>query len=74
MRIASFAPAVGGQVAMRCCIPRAASQAASGLLNTTISSSPMVLTTTPSRDAMISRSAPRQASIAFAAGLSPSNS
>src|SRR4029077_806908 len=45
-----------------------------GLLNTTISSSPMVFTTTPSRAAMTSFRAPRQASIALAAGLSPSSS
>src|SRR5690349_9045676 len=74
MRMASFTPAVGGSVAMRCCISRAASQAASGLLNATISSSPIVLTTWPSRVVTISRSAPRQASMVFAAGLSPSSS
>src|SRR5258706_8081909 len=74
MRIASFTPAVGGRAIMRCCISLAALQAASGLPNTTMISSPIVLTTTPSRFATIIRSSPRQASIAFAAGLSPSSS
>src|SRR5690242_6253396 len=74
MRMASFTPAVGGSEVMRCCISRAASEAASGLLNATISSSPIVLTTWPSRAVTISRSAPRQASMVFAAGLSPSSS
>ena len=56
-----------GQVALR-----AAAQATSGLPNTTISSSPIVLTTFPSHFATTARSSPRQASIALAAGLSPS--
>src|SRR6266851_6625780 len=72
MRIASVTPAVGGKPFTRCCISRAAAQATSGLPNTTISSSPIVLTTFPSHFATTARSSPRQASIIFAAGLSPS--
>src|SRR6266498_5319494 len=72
MRIASVTPPVGGKAFTRCCISRAAAQATSGLPNTTISSSPIVLTTFPSHFATTARSSPRQASIIFAAGLSPS--
>src|SRR2546425_1415825 len=72
MRIASVTPAVGGKAFTRCCISRAAAQATSGLPNTTISSSPIVLTTFPSHFATTARSSPRQAWIIFAAGFSPS--